>query len=199
MALIVTCRDRAPGRGGLRLRHRPGPARPGSANGRRAWWTGTWTARPTALGCRCPGRTGDRLPLPADHQRRLHRPWHRHDPGAADGPPGSTRGDGGPGEGSGVVGRCLRPGRDTRSWYTGRSTTSRPLARPGPWCLLHGRPVRGVWRARCEGPLLRESGGARATGMRDGAVPGVDPGAGGRAGRHALAGLCMRRRVRARI
>ena len=27
MALIVTCRDRAPGRGGLRLRHRPGPAR----------------------------------------------------------------------------------------------------------------------------------------------------------------------------
>ena len=38
-------------------------------------------------------RASDRLPLPADHQRRLHRPRHRKDPGAADGPPGSTQGN----------------------------------------------------------------------------------------------------------
>jgi uncharacterized protein YndB with AHSA1/START domain len=44
-------------------------------------------------GCRCRGRARDRVPLPADHQRRLHWPRHRQDPGAADGPPGSTQGD----------------------------------------------------------------------------------------------------------
>jgi hypothetical protein len=77
----------------------------------------------------------------------------------------------------------------------------RPTARLGPWCLRHGlvRPVRGVWRGPVRRGLLRESGGARVKGMRDGAVPGVDPGTDGRAGRHALAGLCPRRRVGVRI
>ena len=49
--------------------------------------------RPDPGGRRRPGRARDRLPLPADHQRRLHRPRHRQDPGAADGPPGGTQGD----------------------------------------------------------------------------------------------------------
>ena len=40
---------------------------------------------------RCPGRAAGRLPVPADHQRRVHRPRHRPDPGAADGPPGSRK------------------------------------------------------------------------------------------------------------